>query len=41
MYEDEDNNGKFPHESPVELAVVYDGRRAPCGTLDLVRSLSA
>ena len=27
MYEDEDNNGKFPHESPVELAVVHGGRR--------------
>ena len=35
MYADEDNNGKFPDESPVEvreLAVLRDGRRAPRGT---------
>ena len=32
---DQDNNGTFPDESPVEvreLAVLRDGRRAPRGT---------
>jgi hypothetical protein len=36
MYEDEDQDGRFPDESPVkvrDLAVLRDGRRAPRGTV--------